>query len=106
MGQRLQRLLNKMLGFQIQRRGRLVEHKNVRILKKDAGNGKPLLLSAGQLDAPLANLRLISLRQLGDKIMGVGSLRRGDDLLFACLRVAEQDILPDRAAEQDRKSVV
>lgn len=45
-------LLNLLLRLRIQRRRGLIPDEHRRVLQKDAGNGDPLLLSAGELHAP------------------------------------------------------
>ena len=55
--QLLQAFLDRRLDLRIERRGRLVEHQDRRVLQDDAGDGDALALAAGELDAALADMR-------------------------------------------------
>src|SRR3546814_6080578 len=51
-------LFRSRLHFRIERRGRLVEHQDGRILEEHPSDGDPLPLAAGKLDAALAHMRV------------------------------------------------
>ncbi len=92
--------LDDRLVLGIDRRQRLVENENRRIAQQGAGDRQPLALAAGQVDAALADERAITLRQLPDEVMRVGVARRFFELGLARIRLAEAQILLDRAVEQ------
>jgi hypothetical protein len=52
----VQRLLHQLLRLGVQRACGLVEEEDGRVLEHGPGNGDPLLLAAGELQAALANL--------------------------------------------------
>ena len=62
-GDALQRRLDVALGETVERRRRFVEHQNRRRLEHRARDGDPLLLAARELESPLADRRVIALRQ-------------------------------------------
>src|SRR5437660_4683468 len=62
-------------------------------------------LPARQLHAALADLRrvaapLLPVLELADELVGVGELRRSNDLGVAYLRAAVTDVVADRAMQQ------
>ena len=57
------RLLHVALGFGIERRGRLVEQDDRRILDQRARDGDALALAAGELQAVLADRRVVAGRE-------------------------------------------
>ena len=57
-------LLDRRLDLRIERRGRLVEDQDRRVLQHDAGDRDALALAAGQLDAALADMRVEALAAL------------------------------------------
>ena len=59
----VERVLDVLLGVAVERRGRLVEHQDRRALEDGAGDGDALLLAAGELEAALADLGVVALRQ-------------------------------------------
>ena len=52
--------LDRGLDFGIERRGRLVEHQDRRVLQDHARDGDALALAAGELHAALADLRVVA----------------------------------------------
>ena len=71
--QRLERRLHLALGFGVERRGRLVEQQDRRVLQHGAGDGEPLALAARELDAVLADHGVVALGQRADEIVGGGA---------------------------------
>ena len=65
--QPVKRLADRLLGFAVERRGRLVEQQDRRILQEGARDGDALPLAAGQLDAAVADDRVEALRQASMK---------------------------------------
>ena len=64
----------------VERRGRLVEDQDPRVLQQDAGDRDPLLLAARQLVAALADDRVVAIGQLGDPVVDRRGPRRGLEL--------------------------
>ena len=56
--QREQVFLDRRLDLRIERRGRLVQDQDRRVLEEDAGDRDALALAAGELDAALADMRV------------------------------------------------
>ncbi len=54
--QPVEALLDRRLDLRIERRGRLVEDQDRRVLEQHAGDGDALALAAGELDAALADM--------------------------------------------------
>ena len=100
--ERLQGVLDLDLRLRIEGGGRLVQDQDRGILEKGASDGDPLALAAGELRSLLADEGVVALRQAHDEVMGVGGLRRGDDLLFGPSDVAVGDVVADRIVEEDR----
>ena len=96
------RLLDMALGFGIERGGRLVEQDDRRVLDQRPRDGDALALAAGELQAVLADLRVVAGREAHDEIVRMGGLGGGDDLRFAGAELAERDVVADGAAEQVR----
>ena len=72
----LERVLDVLLGVAVERRGRLVQHQDRRRFQDGAGDGNTLLLTAGELQAPLPNQQVITLRQGHDEVVDLGEPRR------------------------------
>ena len=58
--QRVEARLDRGFDFAVERRGRLVEHQDRRVLEDDARDGDALALAAGQLDAALADMGVVA----------------------------------------------
>ena len=66
-----QRLLYVTLRLGVERAGRLVEDQHGRALEHGLGDGYPLALAPGQLEAPFAHDCLVALGQLSDEFVHV-----------------------------------
>ena len=64
-----QRLLDRPLGLGVERRGRLVEDQDRRVLEEHARDRQALLLAARELDAALADDGVEAVRQGGDEVV-------------------------------------
>ena len=89
----------------IERRGRLVEHQDRRVLQDHPGERDALALAAGQFDAALADMRVeagaaVPVLQPLDEFERVRAPRRVDDLRLARLGPAVADVVADRAVQQ------
>src|SRR6185437_6632504 len=92
--------LDLALGLGVERRGRLVADEDARLLEDDAGDGDALLLAAGELEAALADRRLVAVRQGGDEIADAGEARRLLDLVRRGARLAVGDVVEDAVVEK------
>src|SRR5712691_5655464 len=95
-------LLDQLLGLRIDGRCGLIEDQDLGIAQDSSDNGDPLALPPGELVPPLADLRVIAVRLGQDKAVGIGSLRRLNDLLEARPRLAVADVLGNRPTKQER----
>ena len=95
-----QRALDLLLGAGVERAGRLVEQQDVRVLQDGAGDRHPLLLAARQLQAALADRRLVAQRQRHDEVVDARQPRRLLDLLAGAVGPAVADVVEDRVVEQ------
>ena len=87
--------------FGIERRGRLVEKDDRRVLEEGAGDGDALALSARELHAVLAAGRVVAALEAHDEVVRVGRLGGGDDLRLARAGTAHGDVVAHRALEQE-----
>ena len=85
----------------VQCAGRFVQDQDGRILEEDAGNAQSLLLSAGQLHAALADLRVIPVFEGHDVVMDIGTLGSLLDFLKCGIRPSVEDIVADGADKQE-----
>ena len=97
-----ERLLERQLGPRVERRGRLVQHQDRRVLEHHARDGDPLLLAARELQAALAHDRPVALGQADDEVVDLRHAGRGLDLGLAGTRPAVGDVGGDRVVEQHR----
>ena len=105
--QREQVFLDRRLHFRIERRCRLVEHQDRRVLQEDAGDRDALALAAGELDAPFADLRIEPLAALLSTSPSMNSqafARFAASITSASARIrtAIGDVVADRAVQQRR----
>src|SRR5216683_376708 len=105
--QTVELLLDRRFDLRIERRGRLVEDEDRRILQDHAGDGDALALSARELDPALADMRVeaapsLPVLQSLDEVERVGARRGIADLGLAGLRPAIAYVVADRAVEQRR----
>src|SRR5688572_8813276 len=102
-----QLLLDRELYFAIERRGRLVEHEDRRILEDYARERDALPLPARELDAALADVRRVTgaavpIAKPENELVRLRLARRGDDLVVGGVGFAVADIRCDRAVQQRR----
>ena len=86
--------------MRIHRAQRVVQHEDRRVLRQRPGDGGALLLSAGQVDPPLAQHRVVPAREFRNRRSELRHLR--DALEAAVVRRAQQDVVPQRVAEEER----
>ena len=95
-----QGLLDRLLRFGIERRGRLVEQDDRRAAQERPGDRQPLALAAGELQPALADDGVEALRHALDEFGAARLLGGAIDLGVARLRLAVAEILEHRAVEQ------
>ena len=98
-------LLDDRLHFGIERRGRLVEDEDRRVLENEAGDGDALALAARELDAALADQRVVAgaatlIDQVRDEIAGLGAAGGFGDLVVGGLGPAIADVVANGAMEE------
>src|SRR6185295_5274198 len=103
--QSVEALLDGGFDLAVERRGRLVEHEDRRVLEDDTRDRDALALAAGELDAALADLRLVAASALpvlerSDELIGVREPGRALDVSVARVRQPVADVLADRAVKQ------
>src|SRR5437667_3861963 len=76
-----ERILDERLGLGVNVRCRLIKDEDTRVLEESSCDRDSLPLTHGEGDTPLANLRIVSLRQGGDEFVGVRRLCSPNDLL-------------------------
>ena len=86
----------------VQRRRRLVEDQDPRVLEQHAGDREALLLAARELVAALADDRVEAVGQLRDPVVDRGRAGRRLELRVGRLGPGEQQVLADRRVEQVR----
>ena len=94
--------LDGAFGLGIQRRGGLVEDQDARVLEDRPGDGHPLLLATGELQAALAHRGLVTVRQAFDEAVDVRGACGGLDLFPRRLGAAVADVVVDAVVEQHR----
>src|SRR4051812_40725128 len=97
--------LDGELDFAVERRGRFVEHQDRRVLEDHAGERDALALSAGKLDAALADVRFIAglaapVAQPDDELVRLRLPRRRHDQVVAGRRASIADVGRDRAMQE------
>ena len=98
--QRLQGVLDGVLGDGVQGGGGLVQDQDLGILEDDPGDGEALLLAAGELEAPVAHHGVQALGLGGEKLGEIGDVAGGLDLLLGGVLLGVEQVLPDRAVEE------
>ena len=94
------RLLDLRFGLGIQRRGRLVQDQDLRIVEDGPGDGKALLFTTGQLVPLLADDHVVAVRFFDDELVGIGGSGGAQNLVESGVRLAVADVLGDGAVEQ------
>ena len=97
----LQRLLDRLFGLGIERRSRLIQKDDRRVLQEGAGDGDALALAAGELHAVLAAGRVVAAVEAHDEVVRISGLGGGDDLFLAGAGAAHGYVVAHRALEQE-----
>ena len=98
--QHVQRVADDQLGFGVDARRGLVENQDARIEGQRARERQQLLLPDRQRRAALGDRARVAVRQPLDERLGVHRARRAAHALVVDRRVAEADVVGDRAREQ------
>ena len=95
---RLQRGEHDLLGDRVERRGRLVEDQDRRVLEDGARDAEPLALAARQAAAGFGDLGVVAIRQARDELVRVRALAAPADFLVGRVEPAVAEVVGDRAA--------
>ena len=79
----------------------LIKDQHWCILHHGAGDGNRLSLTAGKARAALSNQRVVALRQPHDEVMRIGRSGRALDLGIGRSWPSEDDVVANRASEQE-----
>src|SRR5262249_39163257 len=94
------RRLNELFARRIQVARGLVEDKDLRGRKNRPGDGQALLLAARKLDATLADEGVVTLGQLDDELLSIGSPRCVFDFGIGSIVSAVGDVVAHRSVEK------
>ena len=95
------RFLHQALGFGIERRGRLIQNQDRRVLEHRARDRNTLALASGKPHALLPDNGVVALWQAFDEVMRIGEARRRDNFVEAFLHAAVSDIRADGVVEKE-----
>ena len=89
------------LALGIERAGRLVEDQDARIVDQRARDREPLALAARQIGRAFLDVGLVAVRHPLDELLGAGEPRRAHRVGQREAGTAGDDVVADRAAEQE-----
>ena len=103
--QPVQAFLDRGLDLAVERAGRLVEQQDRRVLQHHARDRDALALAARQLDAALADVRVVAvpavrIGQALDELVRLGAPRSRHHLRIVGVRAAVEDVVAHRAMQQ------
>ncbi len=98
--QPVERFLDRFFRGAVQRRGGFVEQQDRRVLQDGARNRDALPLSARELDAAVADDRVVAFRHRFDEVRAARFPGGREHFFAARLRAAVRDVLVDGAVEQ------
>ena len=93
--------VHQSLRFRVERTGRLIEDQDARVGDQRAGNGEALTLTAREVGRAFLDVGFIAVRHPLDEFLGAGEAGGADRILQRQARPAGQDVVADRAAEQE-----
>ena len=96
-----QRRLHQRLALRVERRGRLVQNQDGRVLEDGAGNGDALLLAAGKPKSFFADHGIVALRHVHNEIVRQCVARRLFHQRALRVRLAVSDVVVHRVVEED-----
>ena len=97
-----ERLLNRLFAFGVDVARGFVEHQDRRIVENRAGDRHALAFAAGEAGAAFAEPGVVAECGIEDEVVGLGGFGGGDRLLGRAFGHAVDEVLPNRAAEQER----
>src|SRR5438552_3312790 len=89
------------LGFQVYGAGWLVQDQDRGVLKEGASKSDALTLSAREANPSLADLRVVTVRQVLDELVDVRRLCGGNNLLHASCGPRVGDVFGDAAGKEN-----
>src|SRR6185437_16240089 len=92
---------DRLLGFRVDRGGRLVQDQDLGVPQDGAGDRDALAFAAGQAVAALADAGAVAVVLLDDEVVGVGRPRRRHDVAEGGVGAGVGDVLGDRAVEEE-----
>ena len=95
LGEMGERLMDQLFIDGVEMRCGLVKDEDGSIFEQRPGNGESLPLSAGKLNATLADHGIVGKRQLGDELVRVSALRGFLDGFIGGLRLGQAQVLPN-----------
>ena len=95
-------LLDEVLAVAVEGARGFIEQQDGRVAKDRPGDGDSLPLAAGELDATLADQRVIAVLELRYELVRVRPVRSPDDLLGRRPRPAVADVLEEAPVEEAR----
>ena len=96
----VERLLDQALGGGVHARGRLVENQDRRVFQEGAGDREALLLADAEFHPALAELRVETLGETPDEILGVRSAEGLPHFLLGGFGLADAEVLGSGAVEK------
>src|SRR6185437_4160569 len=94
--------LDQGLGFGIEARCGFVENQDARVGQDRSRNGNALFLTSRELDAALADNRVVAVLETFGKLVHARRAAGREDFVFSSPRAAERDVFADRAIEEKR----
>ncbi len=94
-------VLDHGFGLGVEGAGGLVEDEDAGVGEDGAGDGDPLALAAGELDAALAYDGVVLLGKTLGELVDAGDAAGIYELLFGGVRAAEEDVFADGAVEEE-----
>ena len=98
---RAQVLDEQPLGLRVDGRHRVVEHEHARAGEQRPGERDALALAAGEVDAALADQRVVALRQVVDEGRDSGGLAGGEHLVPVGVGPRGEQVLAQEHREED-----
>src|SRR5580765_5051992 len=90
------------LGLGVDRRQRVVEHEDAGTRDQRPSERDALALSTGQIDAALADQRVVAVRQLVGELVDAGRSARGEHVVPGDVRPSGGEVVAQRNGEEDR----
>src|SRR5687767_2415355 len=92
--------LDRLLGFEVEGAGRLIEDQDARVGDQSARDRDALALAARERAAALADHGIVAFRQLQNEVVRAGELGGRDHVVERHAGIRERDVLAHRPIEQ------